>query len=142
MDKAIKPGKHPEQCVRHDIDPLLVMDQIDKAIRKNEERRIQWAKRDQELLDQYARDVEEGTAKKKWVHIPDTDSVESGSKLIDDWNHQQRTYYSKVRVIELPQEGKRFVLVYGDEDDAAPIRMTGPSETLERATEWFLNGGR
>lgn len=140
MKKSSKPNTCLDRCVRHDIDPLLVMDEIDRAISKNEERRIQWAKLDQELLDQYARDVEEGTAQKKWVHVPG--SVESGSKLIDDWNHCQRTHYSRVRVIELPIGGNRFALIYGDEDDAAPVRMTGPFKTLKKASEWFLNGGR
>lgn len=140
MKKSHTPDKHPECCVRHDIDPFLVMDQIDKKIANHEKLRAQWAKRDQDHLDEYARDVEQGTAQKKWVTPPQ--AVENGSRLIDDWNQKERNYYSRVRVIELPIPGKRFVLVYGDEDDSNPIRVTGPSDSLEKSIEWFLSGGR
>jgi len=50
--------------------------------------------------------------------------------------------HAKVRVIELPKDGKRFILVYGDEDDATVATGTGPCETIEQAANWFYRGGR
>jgi hypothetical protein len=45
-------------------------------------------------------------------------------------------------VLELPQPGKRFILVYGDADDAHTTQGTGPFATFEEAAEWFYHQGR
>ena len=51
-------------------------------------------------------------------------------------------YYAKVRVVELPKGGKKYVLVYGDRNNAKVMSGTGPFETQDKAWMWFLRGGR
>lgn len=54
----------------------------------------------------------------------------------------EKEHYSSVRVIELPIDGKRFILVYGNVANDTVTSGTGPFESLEKATTWFINGGR
>jgi len=132
--------RFPSQCIRHEIDPLLVMDQINRKISRINEHREQWFEKAKANLVEYACDVENGVADKNWKREPD--SLEFVDSHSDSRIEVERNHYSRVRVIELPQPGKRFALVYGDEDDTAPSRMTGPFESFEKASEWFLNFGR
>lgn len=119
--------------VRHDLDAAAVTAQVASKIEWNEATR-------QRLT------VETGKALASY----ETATVWSGRKpdpayidpMIDAWNAREREHYARVRVIELPQAGKRFILVYGDEDDETVGSGTGPFETLDAATAWFMNGGR
>ncbi|MFC7734273.1 hypothetical protein ACFQX4_00180 [Roseomonas sp. GCM10028921] len=62
--------------------------------------------------------------------------------MIDRWSAEERGQDAMLRMTELPKEGQRFILVYGDVDDASVTSSTGPFETLEEARSWFLKGGR
>uniref|UniRef100_A0AB74UH48 Uncharacterized protein n=1 Tax=Caulobacter phage BL57 TaxID=3348355 RepID=A0AB74UH48_9VIRU len=53
---------------------------------------------------------------------------------------EELDYYAKVRVVELAPD--RFILVYGDADDQTVEIGTGPSKTLQKAMDWFLQDGR
>lgn len=54
--------------------------------------------------------------------------------------YEELAYYAQVRVVMIGP--KRFILVYGDEDNATITRGTGPFKTPEQASGWFLNQGR
>ena len=110
----------PTQNIRHDLDPQLVQASVEKQIARYERLR--------DDLKQWNRDNKEGIA---WI-----------DPMIDSWNDRERNHYALVRVIELPQPGKRFILVYGDADDATVTTGTGPSESLERSANWFYRQGR
>lgn len=54
--------------------------------------------------------------------------------------YEELAYYALVRIVMIGP--KRFILVYGDEDNATVTRGTGPFKTLEQASNWFLKQGR
>ncbi len=54
----------------------------------------------------------------------------------------EENYYSKVRIIELPEGEKRFFLVYGDKNDMEITSGTGPFISKEKAEQWFCDQGR
>lgn len=103
----------PVMNVRHDLDPEEVKKQIEYKVKHLREFYANAKRDDPEFLAGTEQSVK-----------------------------QQENYYSKVRVIELPQRGHRFILVYGDVDDATVTFGTGPFETLEIAKNWFLTGSR
>jgi hypothetical protein len=125
--------------VRHELPADLVQVQIEKAIARHEADRIVCRKRVEDTLALYAEAVRDGKAN-RWVRPPDDASYID--PMIDGRIAYERSDYAKVRVIELPKTGKRFVLVYGDVRDAEVTRGTGPFESLEVAAAWFLKGGR
>ena len=122
--------------IRHEIDQGLVQVQIDKQIAEHEQLRIKFKKQAQDTLDSYEIDTNKGL----WSKEPEGPGYVD--PMIDSWIDRELNHYSKVRVIELSQEGKRFVLVYGDEDDLTVAHGTGPFESYEVAAKWFLNSGR
>lgn len=125
---------------RHDLDQALVAQQVAEKIA---EHRRHWnttneSQRKNVALYQYQKERGDNM-KKVWTREPKMDWIdEMYEKLIDE----ETNHYAKVRVIELPKEGRRFILVYGDTDDATVTNGTGPFEKLEQAFAWFLNGGR
>jgi hypothetical protein len=85
--------------------------------------------------------VKEGDVIRHWRRKPDT--PEYFNDFYDRLIEQEQEYYAKVRIIELPNKGmKKYILVYGDKDDATVENGTGPFESIEKAKEWYLNGGR
>jgi len=125
--------------IRHEIDADLVKAQVEKKIAEYEHHRVNMKAQAQRSLALYEQAKLEGTTH-FWSRVPD-----GGlhiDRMIDEWIEREREYYAKVRIIELPQEGKRFILVYGDTDDSTVKSGTGPSESIEKSTQWFLNGGR
>ena len=132
--------------IRHDLDPALVREQITKAINKNERARIRLKTEAEKTLQSYQEALANGTAH-RWSRVPQGPGYVD--PMIDEWNREQLEYYAKVRVIELEEpilthndEWNKFILVYGDNDDATVSKGTGPFSTLEKAKRWFLNSGR
>lgn len=125
--------------VRHDLDPTLVKAQVEAKIAKNEQHRIQLTAEAQEMLEKYEQAKLDGTTG-LWGKPPEGPGYVG--PMIDEWNARERKHYALVRVIELPQVGKRFVLAYGEVPDAEVVSGTGPFESVDMAARWFLNGGR
>lgn len=126
--------------IRHNLDPILVQAAVAKQITYYEDFRVRKVGESIALLAKYEQSVAANTVYKDWHHKPD--SPERITNQVDTWIERERKYYSKVRVIELPQPGKRFLLVYGDVDDATVTTGTGPFETLDTAANWFFKSGR
>lgn len=125
--------------VRHDLDPALVLAQVEAKIVKHNRSREHSRECAQKTADSYERAKADGSAK-HWPKPPaDPAYVDP---LYDEWIAHERSHYARVRVIELPQPGKRFILVYGDQNDATVKSGTGPFESLEEAASWFYKGGR
>lgn len=128
---------------RHDLDPILVSEQIQKRVdnlnllmkERIEEEKVSHAR--------YKKAKEDGTHT-KWLK-PRTD-LEADLKEIklsyEAMIKEQRDYFSKVRVIELDRPEKAFVLVYGDQKDSEVTGGTGPFDSVEKAIAWFANSGR
>lgn len=132
-------GKPPTNNVRHDIDPTLVKEQIEKKISDRKCFGKILIQRNEESLEKYKQAIIDGSTN-NWVSAPkSSNSIASRTKaqLVNELH-----YYSTVRVIELPTKGKRFILVYGDDDDATTTEGTGPFESFQAAANWFLRGGR
>ena len=125
--------------IRHEIDADLVKAQIEHKIAKHEHQRGYMKEQALKTLESYEKAKLEGTTH-LWSKVPDGGLHIDG--MVDRWIQHELEYYSKVRIIELQQEGKRFILVYGDTDDATVTNGTGPFESIEKSTQWFLNGGR
>lgn len=120
--------------VRHDVDQEIVKKSIESKIAWYETKRVSclaWAHHN---LASFEKDPS------KWGKQPE--SVESVELFYNNAIWREVTTYSTVRVIELPREGKRFVLVYGGVEDAAVISGTGPFESFDAAVSWFSNNGR
>lgn len=129
--------------IRHDIRPDLVQEQLEKKIMALEDTRAKRMIMALERTARYNQDLLDGTAGARWSRAPDT--PQDISTWFDDDIIREKAYYSKVRVIELPQEvkhGKRFILVYGDIEDSEVTSGTGPFSTFEDASQWFLKSGR
>lgn len=129
----------PLTNVRHEIDPALVKAQVDKKIEHYEKERIRLKVQAQESLALYETAVLKGTAH-RWTKVPDGGMYID--PMMDEWVETEREYYALVRVIELPVKGNRFVLVYGDADDAVVTTGTGPFKSFDDAAGWFLRSGR
>jgi len=125
--------------IRHDIAKELVEAETAKQIAFFEQERVRLKEQNQETRKRYSEAVANGTAS-QWTMAPR--GPEYIDPMIDKWIAHERDVYSKVRVIELPKTGKRFVLAYGDGSDAEVISGTGPFETYKEAAEWFLKSGR
>lgn len=136
---SVNPRYWPMVNTRHDIDPRLVTEQVAHKIAQHERHREESNKQQHDLVALYTQHKAEGTTARHWTREPKTDWV---NPMYDSWIEREREYYAKVRVIELPQPGKRFILVYGDVDDATVTEGTGPLDTFDQAQGWFLRGGR
>lgn len=125
---------------RHDLDTDAVALAVARRVERLEadcQRQVEHAGA---LRAKYAQDVAAGVAQKNWAREPW--GPESVRQFYEKGICQERLHYAKVRVIERPQPGPRFILVYGDADDATVTHGTGPFETLEKAQAWFTAGGR
>lgn len=127
------------QNIRHDIDPVLVEAQVASRLKEVERAGLAAVENAKMLKARYEADLTQGKAR-QW-HRPPT-PPEQLEKIYKEAAHHESTVYAKVRIIELPRPGNRFILVYGDVNDSSVEQGTGPFETLEKATNWFLNGGR
>jgi hypothetical protein len=132
-------GDPPHKNVRHDLDPVLVQAQIEKKVANTAAQMARRIVETTELCQRYEADMAAGKTK-NWARKPDGPA--EVERYMTEWMAHERDYYAKVRVIELPQPGKRFLLVYGDADDATVTKGTGPFESIHRAQAWFFNGGR
>jgi len=125
--------------VRHEIDPSLVREQIEQKIAGHERFRTTHRQYELAALAEFERAKAEGM-EGLWVRPPR--NLDDLDAMVDRWIKLEHEHYALVRVIELPIEGKRFILVYGDVDDSTVTSGTGPFETLEKAFDWFLKSGR
>lgn len=116
----------------------LVAHEVAVAHQEIEEAWVRCVAQQVKLIEQYAADRERGRHK-LWTKEPKCDWVDSfyEQRLVE-----LHEYYANVRVVELPEGTKRFVLVYGDQDNALVTSGTGPFLSKEEAWMWFLNGGR
>jgi len=122
---------------RHNIDKTKVSAQIAENIVSHEKLRIRLKKEAVERQDKYDAAKASGV-----TGIRSPQSPHYIDPMIDSWIRQELEYYSLVRVIELPQDGKRFILVYGDADDETVDKGTGPFDSFEDSAQWFLTSGR
>ena len=122
--------------IRHDLDPVLVAAQIEKMIARHEQDRITLKEQVRQSIADYEQAKIDGSAV-RWSRAPKDDGHIDA--MIDEQVERERTYYSKVRVIE---RDDGFRLVYGDVDDASVEGGTGPFSNLKLATAWFMNSGR
>lgn len=125
---------------RHDLGTEVVAQAVARKVERLEADCLRQVEHAECLQAKYAKDVAAGVAQRNWTREPW--SPESVRQFYEKDVQCERSYYAKVRVIELPQEGRRFILVYGDADDATVNHGTGPFETLEEAAAWFFGGGR
>lgn len=125
--------------VRHDLDPVLVQAQVEEKVAGHELNRIRFKREAQATLESYEQDKLLGKSA-HWSKVPAGPAYVD--PMIDEWIARERNEYALARVIELPKDGKRFVLAYGDVEDAAVTGGTGPFESVETAAKWFFTGGR
>ena len=130
----------PLQNVRHDLDPAVVADAVARKLADIDRHGQYRVERAREFTAKYLKDLADGVASKNWLHQPD--SPEDVQHRLQAQRQTEQSYYAKVRVVELPREGNRFVLVYGDVDDASVTTGTGPFESFDKAVEWFVRLGR
>jgi hypothetical protein len=128
--------------IRHDIDLILVQTAVASKIAHYEDIRVRLIGESIALLAKYEQSVANGTAYKDWHRKPQ--DAQSVTTMVDNWIEREREYYSTVRVVESPTGEKRFLLVYGDENDATVTSTggTGPFSTYDAAVKWFTRGGR
>lgn len=131
--------QHPACNVRHEIDSSLVSQQIELACSRYQKYLEERSSDAANNVRQYQEDVANGLGH-KWRHVPS--NPEEIVSIYQSWIQREKYYYSKVRVVELPQPGKRYVLLYGDDNDMSVKDGTGPFGTFEEAAQWFLSGGR
>jgi len=120
--------------LRHEIDPDLVRASVVSKVADYERKRTTFKEEAAKTLASYEASTVWSGRKPEGPGYVDP--------MIDGWIARERDHYAKVRVIELPQDGKRFILVYGDEDDATVGSGTGPFESFAKAEAWFTGGGR
>lgn len=120
---------------RHAIDPVLVREQTRHKI--------------EELFDTKASRVKAAHHNRiDWTNHPERwnkepSTPEQISRIYDEFIQREQMLYSTVRVIERPDHHeKRFILVYGDEDDMTVEHGTGPFESYDSAAAWYLSGNR
>lgn len=130
----------PVANIRHNLDPVLVQAATVSKITHYEDLRVRRVGETIALLVKYEQSVANGTVYRDWHHKPQ--DVQSVIDQHNEWIQREREYYSTVRVIELSTGEKRFLLVYGDVDDATVTEGTGPFETLDAAAKWFYRSGR
>lgn len=120
--------------IRHELDQVKVKESVDCKVAKYNEYRV----KDKTTHDEWKLAISKDP-KVQWQEPQNHDEVD---KMYDEWIDRELNYYALVRVIELPQKGKRFILVYGDSDDSTITNGTGPSESFDRSAEWFYKHGR
>lgn len=124
--------------IRYELDPIRVADAVARNVADLERQKAQCVADEAALVAEYQQAVADGTAH-RWTRKPELGRV---GPIFDDAIALEKTRYATVRVIELPQPGKRFILVYGDAEDATCTSGTGPFESIEKAGDWFFNLGR
>lgn len=130
----------PGQNIRHDIDPAVVAEAVARRLADLDRHSQYQLERAREFSAKYLQDVADGTVSKNWTWEPrDPEDVERQHL---ESRQTEETYYAKVRVIELPLNGRRFILVYGDTIDATVTSGTGPFESFDKAVAWFVGLGR
>lgn len=82
---------------------------------------------------------------KKWKKTPQLFTRRPMSpvkvrKMYNSWIAIERTHYAKVRVVRIG--AKKWLLIYGDVDNATVKTGTGAFKTLTKAKDWFFNQGR
>lgn len=125
--------------IRHNLNPVLVKEQIDKKISELTLQKASCVAFAQSTMDSYDKDVAQGRSH-LWPKPPPNPSAITD--FYEDMVGHQLSHYALVRIIELPKEGNRFILVYGNADDATVSSGTGPFATLQEAEGWFYRGGR
>lgn len=130
--------------IRHDLDSQRVSETILEKISRYEDTLEKNIEEEKNIHLRYKIDVEKGRGEKWGNPRVDLESdLKRIRKIYNDFIEKEKTYFSKVRIIELPNnEEKRFILVYGDVDDKKVKSGTGPFESIEKAEAWFYNQGR
>lgn len=126
---------------RHDLDPELVAESVRKAIVENERQRSASFEYVRNLVARYV----EAKLSDKPYYGKEPEGTAWINPSFDKRNNKERNYYAKVRILERntePPAIKRLLLVYGDEPDSVDTTGTGPFDTLEEASGWFLRQGR
>ena len=127
----------------YELDPGLVKEEIANKIKYYEELMAYQIEQAQKAWEVYKQCKRDGTVSKNFSREPTTAEFEK--TLYNEWIDQEINYYATVRVVELPtRRKKRFILVYGDTDNMTVKQSggTGPFESLDRAADWYLKGGR
>lgn len=137
---SIATATHPPQNIRHDLDPAVVADAVARKLEEIDRYAKDDFERARERMTKYLKDLADGAASRSWSHQPD--SPQDVERRRQARRQTEQAYYAKVRVIELPREGDRFLLVYGDTDDKSVTSGTGPFESFDKAVEWFVRLGR
>lgn len=132
----------PVANIRHNLEPALVQTSTAKQVAYYEDFRVRRVGETIALLAKYEQSVANDTVYKDWHNKPQ--DVQSVIDQHNEWIRREREHYSTVRVIELPTGEKRFLLVYGDVDDATATvtEGTGPFESFDAAAKWFYGSGR
>ncbi|GBG14278.1 uncharacterized protein NMK_1844 [Novimethylophilus kurashikiensis] len=125
--------------IRHNLDEGLIQAQTKENVTRLEGRRGELKSLEANKLIEYKKALDDGNAH-LWSKVPKGDSWVD--PYIDNEIERHLNYYSKARVLELPIQGNRFILVYGDAADDSFTNGTGPFESFEKAASWFNNGGR
>lgn len=129
----------PIYNIRHNLDPALVQAQIDKKVCEHIQHRnsaVEYAKK---RCEEYTNATQE-ERQARWISPPESHEIIEA--IYNKWIEREKNHYTFVRVIELPKKGNRFILVYGDADDATVKSGTGPFKTCQEAMDWFLKSGR
>jgi hypothetical protein len=127
----------------HKFDPKLVKEQLAKKIKYYKEQCADQVKRANESMAFYKQCQKDGTVSRNFVREPTSAKFEK--ILYKEWIDTEINYYATVRVVELPTRSrKRFILVYGDVNNKTVERGggTGPFDSLQKAFDWYLRGGR
>ncbi|WP_087863934.1 hypothetical protein [Comamonas thiooxydans] len=133
---VLQAADHPLQAVRHELDAFKVRKSVAEKIAGFILQRRTMEEQAAKDCTDYEEEMKTGKSR-RWVKPPRT--PEKVALFYEDMCRKERTHYATVRVIELPQKGKRFVLAYGP---VPTDQGTGPFATFEEAGNWFYNGGR
>ena len=128
---------------RHNLDPESVSKQIQKKVDEFKLKMEDSLQKEKEIHILYKEAKKKGTHT-KWLK-PRTDldaDLKEITSIYEQMIKKQQDYYSTVRIIELNQSDKHFVLVYGNQEDSQVTEGTGPFESIEKSIAWFINGGR
>lgn len=122
----------------HTIDPDLVQTSVDKKIdhlKKLCNERV-------EIAVAAIRKYEKDPTPFEKHGLPRPENPELIKTGFNKMIKKELEYYALARVVELPQKGKRFILVYGDEDNETVTSGTGPFISYDKAEGWFTTQGR
>ena len=127
--------------VRHEIDPALVADSIERALVENA--------RNGDRMRTGLRATQAAYDKAMAENRVWRGQIPKGEEVVDAYvrgsDDRQRNVYAKVRIIEMIGQArpeKPFFLVYGEEPDDATGSATGGFDTLDKAKTWFTRQGR